>query len=86
MTNRSLWQSIDLGIHTEPCMTRPETCGEAGGAVSLWVNVLDCPAYGGILTTVNNGHEIGFRILCDINVMGYVKYKWKELKGTEKST
>ena len=24
-------------------MTRPETCGAAGGAISLWVKVIDCP-------------------------------------------
>ena len=35
-------QWVDLGIHTEACMTRPETCGEAGGAISLWINVIEC--------------------------------------------
>ena len=29
-------QWVDLGIHTEACMTRPDTCGSAGGAISLW--------------------------------------------------
>ena len=32
---RNQW--VDLGIHTEACMTRPETCGAAGGAISMWV-------------------------------------------------
>ena len=34
-------QWVDLGIHTEACMTRPETCGAEGGAISVWVNVID---------------------------------------------
>ena len=35
-------QWVDLGIHTEACMTRPETCGAAGGAISLWMNLNEC--------------------------------------------
>ena len=44
---------IDLGIHIEACMTDPETCGEAGGAISLWLRVIDCPTalWAGIVTT-----------------------------------
>ena len=41
---KSQW--VDLGLHTDVCMTRPETCGAAGGAISLWVNVTYCPQYG----------------------------------------
>ena len=37
-------QWIDLGIHTEASMTRPETCGAAGGTISVWVNVDDSPS------------------------------------------
>ena len=29
-TDRLQNQWMDLGIHTEACMTRPETCGPAG--------------------------------------------------------
>ena len=39
--NRTRNQWVDLGIHTETCITRPETCGAAGGAISLWINVID---------------------------------------------
>ena len=46
---RSQW--VDLGIHTEACMTRPETCGAAGGAISLWVNVIECPGNCGIVSS-----------------------------------
>ena len=35
-------QWVDLGIHTEACMTQPDTCSAAGGAISLWVNANDC--------------------------------------------
>ena len=30
-------QWVDLGILEEPCITRPETCGAAGAAVSVWL-------------------------------------------------
>ena len=37
-TNR---QWVDLGIHTDICLTQPETCCAAGGAISLWVKRSD---------------------------------------------
>ena len=40
--NRTLEQWVDLGIHTAACMIRPETCGAAGGAISVWMNMTDC--------------------------------------------
>ena len=33
--DRTRRQWVDLGIHTEACMTDPRTCGAAGGAVSV---------------------------------------------------
>ena len=53
--DRTKSQWIDLGIHTEACMTRPETCGAAGGAISLWVNVTDCPDLAGIVSSLGPG-------------------------------
>ena len=35
--NQTKKQWVDLGVLQEPCMTRPETCGAAGAAVSVWV-------------------------------------------------
>ena len=43
-------------------MTRPETCGAAGGAISLWVNVFDCQD-GGIVSTGQSGTQ-GSHIYC----------------------
>ena len=50
-TDRFRVQWIDLGIHTEACMTRPETCGAADGAISMWLKITNCSYYGGILQT-----------------------------------
>ena len=56
-------QWIDLGVHTEPCMNRPDTCGEAGGAVSLWLKEIACPNVKGMITSrTENG--TGFTIYC----------------------
>ena len=53
-TDRSRDQWIDLGVHTEACMTRPETCGAAGGAVSFWVMLTnECRGAGVIISSVN---------------------------------
>ena len=52
---RSQW--IDLGIHTEACMTRPETCGAAGGAISLWVKLFDSPFLGGVISSDIYGYS-----------------------------
>ena len=58
-------QLINVGIHTEACMTRPETCGAAGGAISLWVNQIECPLPGGIVSTRAFGSS-GSLIYCTI--------------------
>ena len=56
-------QWIDLGIHTEACMTRPDTCGAAGGAVSLWLKENRCTDVSGMLTSkISTG--TGFNIYC----------------------
>ena len=49
--NHTKNQWIDLGIHTEVCMTRPEICGAAGGAISLWLKLFDSPSSGGIISS-----------------------------------
>ena len=49
---KSQW--VDLGIHTEVCMTRPDTCGAAGGAISVWVRMIDCRpnSFCGIISSI----------------------------------
>ena len=49
--NRHKRQWIDLGVHTDACMTRPETCSSAGGAISVWIKFIDCPNHGGIISS-----------------------------------
>ena len=57
-TDRTRRQWIDLGIRTEACMTRPDTCGAAGGAISLWVRFSDCLDWAGVIST----YEVGTRL------------------------
>ena len=63
-------QWADLGIHTEACMTQPETCGAAGIAISLWMNVIDCPWAGGIVSSVQSG-KTGSHIYCTSSDITY---------------
>ena len=54
-------------------MTRM-TCGAAGGAISMWMKLVDCPDEGGIISTLDIGAQTGFRIFCKwINAITYVK-------------
>ena len=49
-------------------MTRPETCGAAGGAISVWLNILDCsgPQIG--IVTSRTSHSLTHsRIECRNN-------------------
>ena len=51
-------QWIDLGVHYEACIVDPPTCGDAGGAISIWLRVLSDQIDGGLLTTINkNGTD-----------------------------
>ena len=60
---KSQW--IYLGIHTEACITRPETCGAGGGAFSLWLRVIDCGNWRvGIMSSLAD-ETSGFQISCD---------------------
>ena len=61
--NRHRRQWVDLGIHTEACMTRPETCGAAGGAISLWLKIINCPNSDGVITSRRSWRR-GFLIYC----------------------
>ena len=61
-------QWVDLGIHTEACMTRPDTCGAAGGAISLWVIAIACS--GGIVSSKVDGSS-GSVIFCHYDELWY---------------
>ena len=67
-TDRTRSQWVDLGIHTEACMTRPETCGAAGGAINFWIRLIDCPDEGGVISSLDRlPVHISLRIECGYN-------------------
>ena len=43
-------------------MTQPETCGAAGGAVSLWMKLVECPDWAGVISSWTR--TTGFVIYC----------------------
>ena len=51
-------------------MTRPETCGIAGGTISFWVNVIDCTGLTGIISSRSSG-KTGVRIYCTKDKIWY---------------
>ena len=56
-------------------MARPDTCGAEGGAISLWVNVIDCRNIffydGGIVSSIQDGVTTGSLIFCYYEEVGY---------------
>ena len=50
-------------------MTRPETCGVAGGsgAVSFWMKLVDCPDFGGIISSLIL-NKTGLQVYCSNNM------------------
>ena len=61
-TDRTQKQWVDLGIHTEACMTRPDTCGATGGALSMWMKLVDCPDWSGVISSHESG--TGWTVYC----------------------
>ena len=51
-------------------MTRAETCGAAGGAISLWVNVIGCIGDGGLVSSGTWGRS-GSLIDCQNGLIRY---------------
>ena len=51
-------------------MTQPDTCGAAGGAISMWLNVIDCNNNAGIVSSTQL-RGIGSLIFCLNNNIQY---------------
>ena len=54
---------VDLGDLSVACITRLETCGPEGAAISVWLNLQDCPADSGIISSLRYGTS-GFSVYC----------------------
>ena len=64
-TDRLQKQWVSLGCASAyACLTIPESCGSAGGALSAWIKIGSCPGNGGIISSYHLGQE-GFIITCD---------------------
>ena len=92
--DRTREQWVDLGIMEKACITRPETCGAAGGAVSFWIRIV----YGGInepgvISSRANASSTGIESSVSsfwintylryfiIVIVGYIKIKKKQFRG-----
>ena len=55
-------------------MTRPETCGAAGGALSVWFRLIECESGidGGSVVSTYSGRTTGSAIFCDGSTLRYV--------------
>ena len=51
-------------------MTHPETCGAAGGAISLWVKAINCLGVNGIFSSFSDG-STGFIMDCVSDTLRY---------------
>ena len=64
-------QWIDLGIHTEACITQGNC---ASGALSFWLKVIKCQTVDGIISTYSYRRTRGFYLFCYSGYIGYVSY------------
>ena len=64
-TDRAYYQYVSLGNLSEhACLVAPDACGAAGGAISIWLRIIDCPTYSGIITSTPHGYAAGFLLFC----------------------
>ena len=59
-------------------MTRPDMCGAAGGAISMWINLIDCPQWAGIVSSIQLG-AIGSVIYCYVGNIVYETYVFSNI-------
>ena len=66
-TKRTEKQWVNMGtISTLACFVIPNTCGSAGGALSVWMKILECSKETGVITSMNTGEiSEGFLVTCD---------------------
>ena len=65
-TNLTEKQWVNMGtISPLACFVIPKMCGSAGGALSVWMKILECQKETGIITSLN-ASEIseGFLVTC----------------------
>ena len=62
-TNLTENQWVDLGnLSAVACLPLPDSCGTAGGAMSVWIRILDCPDGTGIISSFDV--MTGFHVFC----------------------
>ena len=63
-TNRDHDQYVDLGDLSAACITRPETCGPEGAAISFWFKLNSCGGTGGLISSTSSD-TTGFTVACN---------------------
>ena len=62
--DRTKNQWVDLGVLSMACITVPDTCRPEGAAVSFWIKTIDCPGYGGLISSTAIGQKKGIDLIC----------------------
>ena len=60
--NRTNKQWVDLGDLSVACITRPETCGPEGAAISVWLRLDALSANSGIISSKGSSTS-GFTVV-----------------------
>ena len=66
-TNLTEKQWVNMGTFSPlACFVIPTTCGAAGGALTVWMKILECPDETGVITSLNvSNFSEGFLVTCD---------------------
>ena len=62
-TNRTQSQWVDLGNLSAACITRPDTCGSDGAALSVWLKLTDCQDKDGVISS-HSPSSAGLGVRC----------------------
>ena len=64
-TDRAQNQWVDLGNLSAACITRPDTCGSDGAALSVWLKLTDCQDPDGVISShTASAFSAGLLVCC----------------------
>ena len=58
------FQTVNLGVLADACITRPDTCGPHGATVMAWIKLINCPHNASVLSSTGQEWTTGFKVVC----------------------
>ena len=62
--SKKQWLNM-VNISALACFVIPQSCGSAGGALSVWMKIEECPDETGVVSSLISEFSEGFLMACD---------------------